>query len=438
LKLHVRPASALRGEIVPPGDKSLSHRAALFASLAEGESRIENLLLAGVTRPMLQALSGLGVAWHLQDTTLLVEGLGLHGFASPARLLDCGNSATTMRLLVGALAGAGCAGVLDGSDGLRQRPMRRVVEPLRDMGAKVEAAGGDHPPIVLHARSNHQPLRGMSHQISVASAQVKTAILLAALSADDTTTIREPGPSRDHSERMLAVMGAPIECLPARHTVRIRPPSRPLKPVRFTIPGDISSAAFIIVAGLIVPGSEIEIRDVGLNPSRTGLITALKAMGARIEVHEKGQRHNEPVGDLHLRSSPLHATRVDGELVVQMIDEFPAFAVAAAYAAGRTTVEGAAELRHKETDRISSLVRELRSLGAAIEEQTEGFTIEGGRPLGGGVVQSHGDHRLAMALTVAGLGTQDGVEVEGAEIIAESYPGFEADLCKLGVEAATC
>lgn len=432
----------LRGIVSLPGDKSLSHRAALFAALAYGESHIDHFLCSGVTRAMLEALSALGVNWKLDGTTLLVQGRGLEGLRTSDAALNCGGSATTLRLLTGALSAAGISAVLDGSPSLRRRPMQRIVEPLQSMGVKIEAASGCAP-LTLSPRST--ALLPLDYTLPVASAQVKTCLLLAALAANGTTTLREPGPSRDHTERMLRSMGVDIrsERLMIEGQVmfqtRITPPSSLfLKPLFISLPSDISAAAFLIIAALITPGSDITIRQVGLNSGRTGLLDVLLAMGADIHISAPSNINGEPAGDLRVRYSRLNATHVSGDTVVRMIDEFPVFAVAAAYASGVTVVSDAAELRHKESDRISALCQELQGLGIRISETPDGFTIEGGLPVSGGVGQPHSDHRLAMSLAVAGLAAQNPVTVEGAEIMDESFPEFVSTLQMLGADLAYC
>ena len=426
--LTVAPGSPLRGEYRLPGDKSLSHRAALFAALAQGQSRIDHFLVAGVTQTMLEALRDLGVAWRQEGERLFVEGKGWQGLKPPLRPLNCGNSATTLRLLVGALAATGTPAVLDGGPGLRKRPMDRIVEPLQQMGVVLSAEGGCAPLSLVVSR---WPLKPLDYTLPVASAQVKSCLLLAALAAKGTSTLREPGPSRDHTERMLRSMGAAVESEQLsidggfQYVTRLTPP-KPLllKPLDFAVPGDISSAAFLIVAALITPGSEIHLRNVGLNPTRTGLLDVLADMGAEITIEPHGDQQGEPVGDLTVRSSVLHGTQVSGPLVVRMIDEFPAFAVAAAFAQGLTEVSQAEELRLKESDRISMLCRELASLGVQVSEAPDGFTIQGGVLPQGGQVDVHSDHRLAMSLALVGLAGQGLVTVRGAEMIAESFPEF--------------
>lgn len=450
--LTVSPGRPLRGEMGPhgaarlPGDKSLSHRAALLAALAEGESRIENFLTAGVTRAMLDGLTALGVPWELHERTLRVTGRGLHWESGAPAQIHCGNSATTLRLFAGALAALGIPAVLDGSAGLRRRPMRRIVEPLRQMDVAVEAVDGCAPLVLSGPLISSGPhsLRAIDHTLAVASAQVKSCLLLAALAAQGETVLREPGPSRDHTERMLRALGVPLDSRQeaGQYVTRIAPcqPVR-LPPLRLALPGDMSAAAFLIVAALITPGSEIVLRSVGLNPTRTGLLEALQDMGADIQVTlHPTLAGGEPLGDLHVRHSRLHGVQVSGDRVVRMIDEFPAFAVAAAFARGETLVRQAEELRHKESDRISDLSQELRKLGASVQETPDGFCIQGGSRLNtpphGEPVLPHDDHRLAMALALVGLAAEAPVSVQGAEIISESFPDFVQVLQTLGGDLA--
>jgi len=432
MDLTIQPGQALNGRLSLPGDKSLSHRAALFAALAEGESRIDNFLVAGVTRAMLQALTQMGVQWELNDRALVVNGPGMMGLRRSPVPLSCGNSATTMRMLAGALAASGISARLDGSEGLRRRPMDRIVAPLQRMGVPIRASEGGCAPLILDARPPDRLLSPLDYDLPIASAQVKTCLLLAALSASSTSTLREPESSRDHTERMLASMGIDLDFGEKWVTVR---PSQPLRmtPLRLRLPGDISSAAFLIVAALITPSSRIILTDVLLNPGRTGLIDVLQAMGAQIEVRVCEERGGEPVGEVTAMTSKLHGTAIDGPLVVRMIDEFPAFAVAAAYATGDTVVQDAGELRHKESDRISALSRELCKLGAQVNESPDGFCVSGqGGLQGGQTVDPSGDHRLAMALAVAGLASLQPVRVQDAQIIAESFPDFASCLHGLG------
>jgi len=451
MNLISSPGRPLQGVMCVPGDKSLSHRAALFAALAEGESRIENFLVSGVTQAMLQSLTALGVDWawevNKQDgqrNMLVIQGRGLRGLRIPDAALDCGNSATTMRMLAGALA-ASMAGALsaakvtatlDGSAGLRRRPMNRIVDPLQQMGVNIQASDGCAP-LTLHPSTF--PLKAINYSLPVASAQIKTCLLLAALAAGGPTSLVEPGPSRDHSERMLRSMGVTITAEKVYQdgkvlykTTLTPPKGRVLAPLSMTLPGDFSSAAFLIVAALITPGSNVTIQKVGLNSARTGLLDALLSMGADICITAQATHSDEPVGDLIVKFSRLHGTNISREQVVRMIDEFPIFAIAAAYASGVTTVSEAAELRLKESDRIAVLCEELRKLGVQAVEQPDGFTIQGGVAVQGGVIQPHGDHRLAMSLAVAGLASQAPVAIQDAQIIAESYPEFTQTLQALG------
>jgi len=440
VQLRVAPGVPLQGSYRPHGDKSLAHRAALLAALGEGESRIDNFLVAGVTRAMLRALTALGVAWELNGEQLIVRGLGIDGLNPPDEPIDCGNSATTLRLLAGGLAAAGVRAMLDGSPGLRRRPMGRIIEPLLLMGVPLTAQD-NHAPLALG--SGRMPLHALAYQLPVASAQVKSCLLLAGLAAGGPTILDEPGPSRDHTERMLRNLGFRVssEVLPVGkktlYRTRLEPPTRlAIPPQKLRLPGDISAAAFLIVAALITPGSQIVIQEVGLNPTRTGLIEALQAMGAELQVRAMGERHGEPIGDLSVRHSALRGVGVSGEAVVRMIDEFPAFGIAAAFARGDTLVRQAEELRHKESDRIGALCQELNILGGDAVETQDGFIIHGMGGLKGGSVDAHGDHRLAMALALAGLAAQKPVYVSGAEAYYESFPDFPQVLQSLGAKAS--
>ncbi len=427
--LSVSTTSPLTGDICLPGDKSLSHRAALFAALAEGTSTIDRFLVSGVTRAMLNVLTACGVEWHLEGARLTVCGKGLRGFTPPTEPLCCGNSATTIRMLAGALAASGTPCVLDGSTGLRKRPMNRITDPLREMGVPVTSPNGCAP-LTLAARAADVPLRAMDYTLPVASAQVKSCLILAALAADGVTTLHEPGPSRDHTERMLSAMGADIRTNKP-HAIRVAPLTRPLAPLNLELPGDISSAAFLLVAAALVPGSSVRIRDVGLNPTRTGILDVLGQMGADIRIENRHDILGEPVGDIRLTAAPLKAVSVSGDTVVRMIDEFPILAVAACFAYGVTDVRDAEELRYKETDRISVMCSELKKLGVRVEERRDGFSIHGGT-LAGGACDAHGDHRLAMSLALAGLASPARVTVHHAEVLNESFPDFVPQLRTLG------
>lgn len=432
-------SKALKGKIVLPGDKSISHRAILLSALANGESRIQNLLVAGVTEKMLSALTEFGVEWQLDGSELTVIGKGLEGLKPPSGPLDCGNSATTMRMLAGVCSASGISVVLDGSQGLRARPMARIVDPLREMGVVIQTQDkGGTAPLKISARQKGQSLRAVDYSSPVTSAQVKSCVLIAGLSANGVIHYQEPSASRDHTERMLSGMGVEInrtEQGDGSVLVSMDPQiGKTLHPLRTTIPGDISSAAFLIVAALITPGSEITIQDVGLNPTRTGLLEALKEMGASLIINNRSELNGEPIGDITVRHSRLRGIQLSGQLVVKMIDEIPIFTVAAAYADGETQVSDAEELRVKETDRIAAIRKEFNKLGVGIGEQEDGFSLQGGAPLSGGVVQSHGDHRMVMALAVAGLAAEEPVEIQNAEIVAESFPDFVPALRSLGAQ----
>ena len=429
-----RARAPLRGTLEMPGDKSLAHRAALFAALAGGESAIARFPDSGVTRAMRNALAALGVPSSLDDGTLRLSGTAGRPFPAAGATAFCGNSGTTMRMLAGALAMTGTGARMDGSAGLRRRPMERIAAPLREMGAEISTAPGGTAPIDVAARPDGRPLSPFDGSIPVASAQVKSCIALAALGASGPSTIREPGPSRDHTERMLRHMGAGVRAAPEAgpYAIRVEPLERPLAPLRIALPGDISSAAFALAAAAIVPGSEVAVRGVCLNPGRTGILDCLSAMGAEVAVSGVRDCAGEPVGDVLLRARPLKAIDVSGGMVVRAIDEFPAIAAVAAFAEGVTTVRDAAELRGKESDRIAAIVRNLRALGAEAEESPDGFSVRGGT-LRGGVAEAGGDHRLAMSMAVAGLAAPEGVTVRNAEILSESYPSFAADIRSLAV-----
>jgi len=426
-QLTVQPAGPLHGHIRVPGDKSISHRALLLGALADGASRVSGFLPSGDCLATLACIRALGVHVETHDaTTLMVHGRGLRGLQAPAAPLNCVRSGTTMRLLAGILAGQSFECALTGEPQLLRRPMRRITDPLRRMGAAIEATDG-HAPLTIRGRQ----LRGYDHALPVASAQVKSALLLAGLYADGPTIVRQPGPARDHTERMLAAMGAAIQAPGLDVTLA---PSSSLSPLELPIPGDISSASFPLVAAVLVSGSAVAVEGVGVNPTRTGLLEVLRAMGAEIALEGEREQGGEPVADVTVRASSLVGVEIGGDTVVRMIDEFPVLAIAATQARGTTLVRDAAELRVKETDRIATAAAELRALGARIEPLPDGFVVEGPTPLHGGVVESHGDHRLAMALAVAGLIAQGEVTIENAECVADSFPGFVGLMRSLGAK----
>jgi 3-phosphoshikimate 1-carboxyvinyltransferase len=427
------PGGPLRGHVRVPGDKSISHRALLLGAIAEGTSRVKGFLPGADCLATLRAVQALGVeVEEPTPTTLVVHGRGLHGLREPDDVLDCGGSGTTMRLLTGMLAGQPFTSVLTGNAQLRRRPMGRVVEPLQCMGATVLGRqGARRPPLALRGGN----LRGIDYALPVASAQVKSALLLAGLYAEGPTSLREPGPARDHTERMLKAMGGRLQRADCRGQIaegklQIEPGGR-LQALDVTVPGDFSSAAFLIVATTLVPGSEVRIESVGVNPTRTGLLDVLRAMGADLTLQDKRVVSGEPVADLTVRASELRGVKVGGAQVVRAIDEFPVLAVAATQAEGETIVRDAAELRVKETDRIATTVQELRRLGAEVAPRPDGLVVHGPTPLRGCAVHSHGDHRLAMALTVAGLIATGETLVQDVGCISDSFPGFEAALAHL-------
>ncbi len=420
----------LTGATTVPADKSITHRALLFGAIADGVSRVRNPLRSGDTNATLGVVRALGVTVRETDSgELLVHGRGLNGLQEPETVLDCVNSGTTVRLLIGLLAGQDFFSVLAGSPQLRKRPMGRVTEPLRRMGAHIHGRErGRLLPLALSGASLH----GVDYELPVPSAQVKTALLLAGLYADGLTVVVEPGPARDHTERMLTSMGAPI--VRKGKYITSERPSASLTPLDITVPGDFSSAAFLLAAGALAAGSHLTIQRVGVNPTRVGLLEALMAMGADIQLDGWGEMAGEPTGDLHVRPAELHGVTVQGDQIVTMIDELPVFAVVATQARGDTIVRDAAELRVKETDRIATTVAELRKLGADIEELPDGFIVHGPTTLHGARVSSHGDHRLAMALTVAGLIAEGATIVEDAACASDSFPRFEEIMLRLGAK----
>ncbi|MFZ2360941.1 MAG: 3-phosphoshikimate 1-carboxyvinyltransferase [Anaerolineae bacterium] len=430
MNLLIHPTQELYGSTAVPGDKSISHRAAMFAALAEGRSQVRNFLPGGDCQATLGVLRSLGVAIEaVSPSELLIDGVGLHGLQEPAAPLDCVNSGTTMRLMAGLLAGQRFFSVLSGSPQLTKRPMGRVVEPLRQMSAAIWGRqGGKLAPLAIQGSQLHH----FDYKPPVASAQVKSALLLAGLYSDGLAVVRQPGPARDHTERMLAAMGAPIRVLGL--VVTSERPKRPLAPLDTTVPGDISSAAFILAAGLLAPKSHVTVTGVGVNPTRTGILDILQMMGADIRLNNPREEAGEPVADLVVQHSELRGVEIGGDLIVRAIDELPVLAVLATQAHGRTVVRDAAELRVKETDRIATVAAELRKLGAHVEEHPDGFAIEGPIELRSAPVWSHGDHRLAMALAVAALVASGPVLVEDAECVSDSFPGFERVLHMLGVE----
>lgn len=398
----------------------------LFAALAEGETEVRNYPDSGVTRAMRGALASLGVPSTLEDGVLRVTGAGFRPFPNAGATAYCGNSATTIRLLAGAVAGTGSSATLDGSEGLRRRPMNRVADPLREMGVSISTADGRAP--MTFAAADH--VRAVDYTVPVASAQVLSCLQIAALGASGESHFTVPGPVRDHTERMLGSMGADISSTGFVSTVR--PLTRALAPLHATLPGDISSAAFLFAAAAIVPDSRITVTGIGVNPTRTGVLDVLAQMGAEVVYANARDEMGEPVADVTLAAAPLKGVEIRGDLVVRSIDEFPAIAAVAAFAAGETVVREAKELRYKESDRIAAIVSQLRALGADVEEFDDGFAVRGGT-LKGGTARANGDHRLAMSMALCGLRAP--VSVEGAEILNESFPSFVPTLVALGAGA---
>jgi 3-phosphoshikimate 1-carboxyvinyltransferase len=422
--LLVHPQTTpLQATLTVPGDKSISHRAVMFAAIAEGSSRIDGWLPAGDTLATLAAIQALGIGVTVRphsatNWSLEVAGRGLHGLVPPEQggVIDCRNAGTAIRLLAGILAGQRFPVVLDGSGQLRKRPMRRVADPLTRMGANISTTEG-RPPLTLRPA----PLRGITHTLAVASAQVKSALLLAGLYADGRTTVCEPGPARDHTERMLAAMGATIQT--ENGCITLTPPDR-LQAVDWHVPADISSAAFPLVAAALVPGSRLTINRVGVNPTRTGILDILADLGVQVSGHNLHETGGEPVADLTVTAGPLQSAEISGPVVVRAIDEFPILAVALSQAAGTSQVHDAAELRVKEVDRISVLAGELRKMGIVMQEQPDGFRIHGTQRLHGATLDSHDDHRLGMCLAVAALLADGPSRILDAGCIADSFPGF--------------
>lgn len=431
MRFRVRPSRRFAGTTEVPGDKSVSHRAALLGAIADGPTEVQGFLEADDCLRTMAAVQALGAEVTRKGPGhYRIAGAGLRGFQEPADVLDCGNSGTTARLLLGVLAGQPCWTFLTGDESLRRRPMGRIAEPLRAMGATVVGrADGTRLPLGVRGSA---ALRAIAWETPVASAQVKSAILLAGLYADGPVSVTEPAPSRDHSERMLARFGARVAREARR--VTLSPSAAGLRGTTVRVPGDISSAAFLLVAGAIVPDGRVTVRDVGVNPTRTGLLDVLEAMGVRIGRSGESDE-GEPTASLSVEAAALRGTTVGGALIPRLIDEVPALAVAAAVASGVTTIGDAAELRVKESDRIAALAGALGRLGARVREAPDGLVIEGGQRLRGAQVTSGGDHRMAMALVVAGLVAEGETVIEDTACVGTSFPGFVETVNALAGEA---
>ncbi len=420
----IRTPKILKGEITPPADKSISHRSLILNSMAEGIAHISNFLPAEDCLSTLSCLQSLGVEIERDGSEVSITGVGKKGFTQPSQILDAGNSGTTMRLMTGLLAAQPFTSTITGDESLRSRPMGRVIDPLSLMGASISGNENKAPLTIVGGN-----LRGMHYRLPVASAQVKSAILLAALSADEESVIEELTASRDHTERMLRAMGANLKS--EGLTIRLTPSPSALSPLDLQVPGDISSAAFWMVAGAIHPNARIKITNVGINPTRNGIIEVLQSMGASIIIENRRLEGDEPVADILIESSSLNGIEIGGDIIPRIIDEIPVIAVAASVAKGTTVICDAEELRVKESDRISTTAQELLKLGAQIEEHPDGMIIHGMTALKGSQCDSHGDHRLAMALAVAGSICEGETIITSAEAVTISYPSFWDDLKKL-------
>lgn len=427
--IEIKPAKSLAGSVSIPGDKSISHRALMFASLADGESRIDNLLEGHDCIATVHVMRALGVHIALEDDSWIIKGRKKTGLIEPASILDCKNSGTTIRLMAGLLSAMPFMSVLDGSEQIKRRPMDRVINPLRAIGAKIFGRNEDRlaPLVILQSK-----ITGGEHTLSVKSAQVKSALILAALFGCNDTIIYNTLATRDHTERLLSFMGADVKS--KKDSVLIKPLSTELSPINFTVPGDISSAAFLLVAAVILADDEVVLKNVGVNQTRTGIIDALKMMGANISSKNERLVANELVADLYVKKTPLKAATFYGDHIVRMIDEIPILALAATQALGTTIIRDASELKVKESNRIMRSVEALSLLGADICETDDGLIIKGKTRLKGGKVSSFGDHRMALCLSIAGLISSDGTVVTNAEVTDDSFPGFVDSLLHLGAD----
>lgn len=422
--MQIHPCGPLCGAITVPGDKSISHRAVMLGALANGTTHISGFLMGEDCLSTIDCFRKMGVQIERTETEVIVHGVGLHGLSAPEETLYTGNSGTTTRLLCGILAGQSFASVMNGDASIQKRPMGRVIKPLREMGASIEGKSDNYCPLRIYPSE----LCGIEYRLPVASAQLKSAILLAGLYAEGQTTIIEPAPSRDHTERMFRALGVEIET--HGNAITLDPPED-LHAVDITVPADISSAAFFLVAGAIVPGSELTIKNVGVNPTRTGILDVLRSMGADI-AEEHFCDHAEPICDLTVRHSALHGIEIGGSIIPRLIDELPVIAVAAAFAEGETVIRDAQELKVKESNRISAMVAELTKAGVDIEETDDGMIIRGGRRPRGATFDTYQDHRIAMSLAVLALAAEGASRITAPEVVAISYPDFFDTLQQLG------
>ena len=416
----------LRGELAVPGDKSISHRSVMFGALSEGITEAENFLTGADCLSTISCFRQMGISVEQNGTSVVVHGKGLHGLTRPSGIIDAGNSGTTVRLLSGILAGQPFDSMITGDASIQKRPMKRVMTPLSQMGASITSV---HENGCAPLQIKGSPLHGIHYLSPVASAQVKSCVLLAGLYADAPTSVTEPAISRNHSELMLRYFGADIQCEGTTSTVL---PDPRLVGQKVNVPGDISSAAYFIAAALLVPGSEVLLKNVGINPTRDGMLRVVRAMGGDVTLINESTDGAEPCADLLIRSSSLHATTIEGELIPTLIDELPVIAVLAAFAEGTTVIKDAAELKVKESDRIAVMAENLKRMGADVEPTDDGMVIHGGRPLHGATINPYLDHRIAMSFAVAALAADGKTEIQDADCVKISYPGFYTDLEGLG------
>ncbi len=423
--MELRKSGPLKGELTVPGDKSISHRSVMFGAIADGLTEVSNFLQGADCLSTISCFRRLGIDIENTPEKILVRGRGLHGLSAPSDVLDAGNSGTTTRLLSGILAGQDFPCVLTGDASIQKRPMKRIMEPLSLMGANIRSVRGDGcAPLAIGKGDLH----GISYSTPVASAQVKSAILLAGLYADSPTRVTEPVLSRNHTELMLRGFGADLTS--EGKTAFLRPGS-PLVGQKIEVPGDISSAAYFLAAGLLVPGSQVLVKNVGVNPTRSGILSVIRAMGGRLELLDERLCAGEPAADLFVSSASLHGTVIEGDLIPALIDELPVIAVMAAFAEGTTVIRDAAELKVKESDRIETTVAGLRAMGADVTPTPDGMIIRGGRPLHGASISSFDDHRIAMSFAVAALAAEGTTVIENGDCVRISYPGFYEDLAAL-------
>ena len=423
MKLH--KTAHIRGEITVPGDKSISHRSVMFGSIAKGTTEIHNFLEGADCLSTIGCFRRMGIEIENKNDTVIVHGKGMHGLTAPSGTLDCGNSGTTTRLISGILAPHNCDVTLTGDESIQKRPMKRIIEPLSMMGADIKSIrGNDCAPLKICG----MPLAGIHYTSKVASAQVKSAILLAGLYADGLTTVTEPQVSRNHTELMLKFFGAELESKETSVTIW---PATELFGNRIDVPGDISSSVYFVAAGLILPNSEVLIKNVGINPTRAGLIKVCEAMGADLTLLNENHGNAEPTADLLVRTSSLKACTIEGDIIPTLIDELPTIAMMACFAEGTTVIRDAAELKVKESNRIAIMVENLRAMGADVEETEDGMIIHGGKPLHGAVIDSHKDHRIAMTFAVAALAAEGETEIHDADCVNISYPAFYEELERL-------